>query len=240
MAETATNTVMAITDDVRERILAEPDVILNDTDLMRALVTANERSMGSNIVDLRGIAMERLEARLDRLEDTHRSVIAAAYENLAGTNQIHRAVLRMLDPLKFEDFLLALGTDVAEILRVDAVRLVLETVQPGDDPALARVGAVLCVAEPGFVEAYLRGPRNGAMRPVVLRQTHPSADGVYGDKAGWVRSEAAIRLDLGEGRLPAMLVLGSEDPHHFKPTQGTDLLAFFAGAFERAMRRWLA
>ena len=57
--------------------------------------------MGGNIVDIRGIAMERLEHRLDRLEDTHRSVIAAAYENLAGTNQIHRAILRMMDPWIF-------------------------------------------------------------------------------------------------------------------------------------------
>ncbi len=54
--------------------------------------------MGHNVVDLRGIAMERLEERLDRLEDTHRSVIAAAYDNLAGTNSIHRAVLRLLRP----------------------------------------------------------------------------------------------------------------------------------------------
>ena len=60
---------------------------------MRALVAANERALGSNVVDLRGIAMERLEARLDRLEDTHRSVIAAAYENLAGTNQIQRNII---------------------------------------------------------------------------------------------------------------------------------------------------
>ena len=44
-------------DDVRERILAEPDVILEDPDVMRALVLANEKALGSNIVDLRGIAM---------------------------------------------------------------------------------------------------------------------------------------------------------------------------------------
>ena len=37
-----------------------------------------------------------------------------------------------------------------------------------------------------------------------------------------------------------MLVMGAEDPHQFKPTQGTDLLAFFAGVFERTMRRWLS
>ena len=35
---------------------------------LTALIAANERAMGANIVDLRGIAMERLEARLDRLE----------------------------------------------------------------------------------------------------------------------------------------------------------------------------
>ena len=94
-----------IVQEIRDRIIAEPEVILEDRDLMRALIAANERAMGANIVDLRGIAMERLEARLDRLEDTHRSVIAAAYENLAGTNQVHRAILRMLDPTGFEDFL---------------------------------------------------------------------------------------------------------------------------------------
>jgi uncharacterized protein YigA (DUF484 family) len=34
--------------------------------------------------------------------------------------------------------------------------------------------------------------------------------------------------------------MGAEDPHQFKPGQGTDLLAFFGGVFERAMRRWLS
>ena len=92
-----------------------------------ALIAANERSLGSNIVDLRGIAMERLEARLDRLEDTHRTVVAAAYENLAGTNQVHRAVLSLLEATNFDDFLIRLGGDVAAMLKVDSLRLVLES-----------------------------------------------------------------------------------------------------------------
>ena len=130
-----------ITEETREQIIAQPEVILDDHEMMRALIAANERTMGANIVDLRGIAMERLESRLDRLEETHRSVIAAAYENLAGMNLIHRAVLRMLDAGDFERF---------------------------------------------------------------------------------------------------MADLGGEDPHQFRPGQGTDLLGFFGGVFERAMRRWLA
>lgn len=229
-----------IAEELRERLLAEPEVILEDRDLMRALIGANERAMGSNIVDLRGIAMERLEARLDRLEDTHRSVIAAAYENLAGTNQIHRAVLALLEPITFEGFLKNLGADVAEVLRVDCVRLVLESAQGGDDPVLQRIGDVLFVAEPGFVESYMQGGRAAPSRPVVLRQTQARSAALYGEAGDWVRSEALIRLDLGPGRLPGLLVLAAEDPHQFRPNQGTDLLAFFANVFERAMRRWLA
>lgn len=226
--------------DLRDRLLSEPELLLEDKDVMNALIAANERTMGSNIVDLRGIAMERLEARLERLEDTHRSVIAAAYENLAGTNQVHRAILQMLDPLSFEDFLKTMAADVAQTLRVDCVRLVLETVQEAEDPALRKVGDVLSIAAPGFVAEYLTGGRNVPQRPVVLRQVLPQSEAIYGDRAGWIRSEALMKLDFGTGRLPGMLVLGAEDPHQFKPTHGTDLLAFFAGIFERTMRRWLS
>ena len=207
---------------------------------MQALIAANERAMGGNIVDLRGIAMDRLETRLDRLEDTHRNVIAAAYENLAGTNQIHRAVLRMLDPVEFETFLADLGGEVADILRVDAVRLVLESVQNDDDPTIQRLGDVLNVAEPGFIDNYITGGRSGTVRQVTLRSIQNSPEHIYGGAADWIRSEACLKLNFGAGRLPGLLILGSEDPHMFGAQQGTDLLAFFAGVFERTMRRWLS
>jgi uncharacterized protein len=228
--------------DLRDLILSKPEQLLEDRDVMNALVAANERAMGSNIVDLRGIAMQRLEDRLDRLEDTHRSVIAAAYENLAGTNQVHRAILQLLDPGSFEEFLTLLAGDIARTLRVDTVRLVLETVQEDgeNDPAVRRLGEVLQVGPRGMVNGYMTYGRGIASRPVVLRPVTPLASTVYGSKSDDIRSEAVMRLDLGKGRMPAMLVFGSEDPHMFKPLHGTDLLAFFAGVFERLTRRWLA
>lgn len=229
-----------IEDKIREAIISQPDVILDDSDVMQALIAANEKAMGGNIVDLRGIAMERLETRLDRLEDTHRSVIAAAYENLAGTNQIHRAILRMLDPHEFEEFLRNLGGEVAEILRVDTVKLVLESVQSENDPAVQRLGDVLSVAEPGFIDRYLTQGRGGTVRQVTLRSVQDASEQVYGPNAEWIRSEACLKLDFGPGRLPGMLVMGAEDPHMFGPQQGTDLLGFFTGVFERSMRRWLS
>lgn len=231
---------VAISEDIRDRIISEPELILEDRDLMGALIAANERVMGGNIVDLRGVAMERLEARLDRLEETHRNVIAAAYENLAGMNQINRAILRILDPAEFEDFLNNLKEELPEILRVDAMQLVLESAVSPDDPAAKRLSEVLTVAEPGFIEFYLTRGRNIPVRQVTLRQVQPEHDLIYGEQADWIRSEALLKLELGEGRLPGMLVLGSEDPHQFNPAHGTDLLTFFAGVFERAMRRWLS
>ena len=225
---------------LREAILARPDLILNDPEMMQALVTADEQAKGENIVDLRGVAMERLEARLASLEGTHRSVISAAFENLAGTNQIHRAILRMLDPLEFEPFLRDLGGEVAQILRIDVVRLVLESPSGDSEKLAGRLDGVLSVAEPGFVSAYLAGESEAPLRQVTLRQVVAGDRGVYGEAVQQVCSEACLKLDFGPGRLPGLLVLGSFNPQQFTAQHGTDLLAFFAGVFERAMRRWLS
>lgn len=226
-------------DEWRRRILADPGLVLDDSELMRALVLTSERAMGGNVVDLRGMAMERLESRLDRLEETHRAVIAAAYENLASTNQIHRALLALLDAEKFETFVLRLGSEVAEILRVDTLQLVLESAD-GQGGGLGPLDAVLRIKPPGYVESYMSAGRPAPARPIVLRQGVPPSSGPYGKEGADLRSEALMRLDLGKGRLPGMLAMGAEDPHRFKPGQGTDLIAFFTGVFERVLRRWLA
>lgn len=230
-----TEQAAAIADDLRSRILEEPDVILEDPDVMRALIAANERALGGNIVDLRGVAMERLESRLQRLEETHKSVIAAAYENLSGMNQVHRAIMAFLEPLEFEEFLSCLAGDVAEILRVGQVRLVLESHEAGQVAELPN--RVLTIVPPGFTAEYAGQGRPA--RQVTLRRSDGNAAMVFGDGAEWVRSEACILLDFSGGRLPGMLAFGSDDPHHFTPNQGTDLLSFMGSVFERAMRRWL-
>ena len=228
-------------EDWRERVLADPELVLEDRDLMRALISANDRQMGGNIVDMRGIAMERLENRLDRLEDTHRSVIAAAYENLAGTNQVHRALLKILEQPDFETFLKALGNEIAEILRVDRIRLVLESKDVTESSAatVQKLEDVLTVVPAGFIDLYLSAGRDVPQRIVTLRQVGDSSEEIFGDAASWIGSEALLRLDLGKGRLPGMLVMGAEDPHQFRPNQGTDLLAFFTGVFERAIWKYL-
>lgn len=224
--------------DLKAKLLSDPDLILEDQDLMRALINANEQSMGSNVVDLRGIAMDRLESRLERLEDTHQSVIAAAYENLSGTNLIHSAVLRLLEPDTFVAFLRELSTAVPEAMQVSCVRLLVET--SDQEPEQTAFNDVLYIVPVGVVENYITMGRDTATRAITLRQVSPASREIYGNDAEYIKSECLLRLDLGEGRLPGVLVLGSEDPHQFRPNQGTDLLSFFGQAFERILNRWMA
>lgn len=229
-------------DKLRDQILAEPEMILGDRDVMKALAAATDSRNGQNVLDLRGVAMDRLEKRFDRLEDTHQSVIAAAYENIARSKQIQRAVLALLEPLDFTEFLQSLTSEISDILKVDAIRLCLESPvsDSGAQRALIReYGNAIGFYGPSSIEEYLTEGRNMAARAVTLRQVSNASETLYGDKATWIRSEALLRLDLGAGKLPGMLALGSEDPHQFHPNQGTDLLVFFGGVFERTMRRWL-
>ncbi|QUS36980.1 DUF484 family protein [Falsirhodobacter algicola] len=221
--------------DWRDRILSQPELVLEDHDVMRALIRAGDTRRGGNVVDLRGAAMERLETRLDALEDTHRHVIAAAYENVAGTAQIHRTILQILDAPTFPALLEGLEGDIRETLRVDTVRLVLETGEEEQDPALDRFDDVLCAVPSGFITDYA-----GREGPVILRRAAGGVETIYGDRTAWVRSEALLLLDLGAGRRPGMLAFGSQDPDQFRTGHGTDLLTFLTGVFERVMRRWLS
>lgn len=223
-------------DDLRAKIIANPDALLEDPDLMQALVGASEAERGRNVVDLRGVAMDRLSARLDRLEDTHRHVIAAAYDNIAGTQQVQRAILRMMEPQDFAAFLAALSGEVADILRVDALSLVLESADPA---ALQSDGGVLAVMPENYVEGYITLGRDMPARQVTLRPYQKVGGSLYGVRARYIKSEACLKIDLGPEKMPAMLVMGSEDPQLFTPQHGTDLLTFFAGVFERVVRRWL-
>lgn len=226
---------------VRAAILADPGIVLDDMELMRAIVRAEGAGLGRKVVDLRGVLVERLEDRLDRLEDTHREVLAAAYDNVAGTAQVHRACLALLEAEDFAAFLAVLDREVPHILGVDLVRIGLEApaAVPGTGLGPGALAPVVVALPEGGAQTYATAGRGGAPRKVVLRGLARASATVYGERAGAIRSEAAILLDLGPRTLPGVLALGAVEAERFDPEMGTDLLAFLAGVFERALRRWL-
>ena len=222
---------------LRDFIIENPRIVLDAPDVMRALLATHDETLGQNIVDLRSVAMRRLEAQLGRLEETNRSVIAAAYDNLAGTQQIHRALLKIMEPTDFGGFLTMIGTEMVDILRIDYACLIVETQNQNPDPNLAPLGPFVKPAPSGFVANYLS--QNLVEKVTLRRVTEPNIF-VYPEAIGPMGSEACLQLDFGAGTFPGLLILAAKDAEQFSPAQGTDLLTFFATIFERALRRWLA
>ncbi|WP_299361476.1 DUF484 family protein [uncultured Paracoccus sp.] len=218
----------------RGRLLSDPSLILQDRDLMRALVAAREAELGANVVDIRGRAMEALESRLDRLEAAHQTVISTAYENQTGTHTIHRAIIALLEPVDFAGFVETLQAEVAPILRVDTLRLVMEA---ADDEAHAAPDGALQMLPAGsvakLISAGRRAPRGD---DIILRKAATETRAIHGTR---VASEALLPIDLGPTRPPALLLMGSEDPSRFTPAQGTDLLRFFGQVFRLILLGWL-
>lgn len=215
----------ALDPETRDRLLADPGAILADRDLMRALVAAREAEAGDNVIDIRGRAMEALESRLDRLESTHESVIAAAYDNQSGMAVVHRAVLGLLETADLADFIAALQTDIAPLLRIETLRLVVEAgLTLPDDAVIVPEGTVDRV-----VAAGKRAPRGN---DIVLRAALVVTRPLHGRA---VASEALLPLDLGADRPRAVLLMGSTDATRFMPAHGTDLLRFFGQVFRLAL-----
>lgn len=228
---------------LREAVVADPEAVLSDPEIVRALLRAHAGSGdGRKVVDLRGALVERLESRLGRLEETHRSVVAAAYDNLAVTDSIHRAVLSVLEPDELDGVLEALARRIPTILSVDSVRLCVEAdaaswPEPPEPP--------LVVLSPGGVARYMAldlgegAEEDGPARPVALRRTSPEAALIYGADGVALGSEALVRLTFAVGAAPGMLAFGARDAERFAPDQAGDLLEFFGSVVALATRRWL-
>lgn len=224
-------------DLIRSLIVAEPGLVLGDDDVMRRLIgdSAGDRK----VVDLRDRLVERLERRLENLAVTHRTVIAAAYENVSGTQQLHRAVLSLIEPPDLASFVYRLTAEVPGMLSVDEARLCIEadvdsaTVADGFGEGLE--GRVLALPE-GTIEDYmaLDGEPSGS---VVLREAGAEAELIFGE-ANPVQSEACMQLDVAGAS--GLLVFGSADPRRFDSGHGTDLLIFLAGVVERLLVQHLA
>ena len=222
---------------VRSLILADPDLVLEDDDVMQRLV--GEQKGDRQVIDLRDRLVERLEQRLEKMSTQQRSIIAAAYENVAGTNQVHRAVLALLEPSELPAFLMRLTVDVPAMLGLEEARLCLEAnvteTGPAEGFGAHLHGRVMAMPE-GTIEGYL-ALDGTPPEQITLREAGAEAELIFGE-ANPVQSEALMRLDIAGA--PAMMAFGSSDPKKFDPSHGTDLLTFLAGVVERLLTQRLS
>jgi uncharacterized protein YigA (DUF484 family) len=225
-------------DAVRTELIANPHLLLDDKDIMAALIAGGDDRIGNNVFDLRNMALQHMSKRLDELSETHSTVVSTAYDNLATANQINRAILALLDPQSFAAFLAFLETTLADSLNVDIARLCLETpVVRINGEKQKEYGEGVAFLTPNAIAKYVAG--GASPKPVTLRQIPTASEQIYGDTAPQIKSEALVVIQLGAGKQPGVLALGSNDAEQLTGGQATDLLLFYGAVFERVMRRWL-
>lgn len=231
-------------DQIRAMILEDPATVLDDRDVIRALISARPQETDDRkVVDLRGVLVDRLEDKLNRLEGTHRNVIAAAYENLSGTQQVHRAVLALLGAKDFDSYLWAMTEKMKSILTLADVRLCVEadSVEAGAPLGPEGPHRDTIIGLPiGAAAAYCGQEEFWPGKRVILRAMPEAGSLIYGQVAKTYTSEAVLKLEIGEAQVPMLLLMASTDIDRFRPDQASDLLAFLALTFEALTERWLS
>ena len=228
-------------DKLREEILAKAQEILNDETLLRALIEASDKNLGNKIVDIRSVAMKKMDGELKKIKRSNQQVIATAYENLVGMKQVHQVVLRSLEQNNFDEFITNLNTEACDILRVDCIRLGLETHSSlqNNENNESNLSELINLYPVNFVDTYISQGKINGTDEVVLRPTPKGSDQVYGKHSKNLKSEGCIKLKIGNEKIIGILALASNEKEKFTAQQGVELLKFLGSVFERRISHWL-
>ena len=228
-------------DKLREEILAKAHEILNDETLLRALIEASDKNLGNKIVDLRSVAMKKMDGEVKKLKRSNQQVIATAYENLVGMKQVHQVVLKTLEQNNFDEFITNLNTEVCDILRVDCIRLGFETHSSFQNTKKYEQKFLesLDLYNVNFDNTNISQGEYNSSDEVVLRPTPKGSEQLYGKLSKNLKSEGCIKLHLGNEKIIGILALASKEREKFTAQQGVELLKFMGSVFERRISHWL-
>jgi uncharacterized protein len=219
----ATGMTQPTPEDVRAFLLAHPDFVREDAELLAVLA----RSGGEeDVIDLGTAARDKLLEEVRQLKALNEGIVETARANLATQSQIHMAVLALLEV----DSLTALDRKISSrltgTLGVDVCRILIEGHAP------LRKGESILGASEGFVSEIL-GKKVERLGPVDPDTAHA----LYGQQGARVKSQAIVRLDFGGH--DGLMALAARDTQLFQSGQGTELLNFLARAIERMIVQWL-
>ena len=228
-------------DQLGEEILVKAHEILNDETLLRALIEASDKNLGSKIVDLRSVAMQKMDGELKKLKRSNQQVIATAYENLVGMKQVHQVVLKSLEQNNFDEFITNLDTEACNILRVDCIKIGLETHSSlqNNEKYDSKLSKLLDLYPVNFVDTYISQGENNNIDDVILRPTPKGSEQLYGKISKSLKSEGCIKLRIGNKKIIGILALASKEREKFTAQQGVELLKFMGSVFERRISHWL-
>ena len=216
--------------DVADYLRRNPDFLCKHPEILDDL-RAPGREESSGVIDFQQAMVERLRERVDEATAARDALVVTGRNNLSAQSRVHKAVVAFMGARCFEQLIERATTDLAVMLDLDVVTLGVERT----DLTIPRprLGGI-CQLEPDSVDAVI-----GHNRRIRLRSEVEGDPMLFGAGAGLVASDALIRLTISRQTPPALLALGSHEPEHFHPGQGSELLLFLGEALESSIRGWL-
>lgn len=188
-----------------------PDFFVSRPHLLQNMTPPARWNNGS-VVDLQRHWVDVLTGERDGLRECASSVIETSRVNLATQVRMHAAVLALLEASTLDEVVDLVSDELPRLFDVDMACVGLE------DPAHGSDGMAVLPAG-----AVARAVGN---RDVVLIGRFADDGALFGAAHDEIHSAALVRLDLGEGEAPGLLVFGSSVADTFSPRQGKELLQF--------------
>ena len=220
---------------IRDQIIANPRLVLDDVEVLQALASVQNDGLGDNVIDGRGMAIRRLEQKLRQLGAENRLLKEVLHENSEAVHRIHLAALTLLEIKDFKQLADFLAGELPKVMKVEVIRLLLMESLTGrtrDSLAEFAVGRVDESVRRAYIDQV-----EGKPEKVVLREVPGDSARVYGTTGKPIRSEALLPVALNGSDLAGVLVVGSSNPDSFQPNMSTDLLELIGKVFAMTVVR---
>jgi len=218
---------------VKAYLRANPQIVINDPDLLCALLPDAIAEEGA-VRDVQRVAIEHLRSQTNELIRQRDRAFDTLRLNGSVLRITERAVLAILEARNFEDMINVITKRLPSIIEVDCIVMCMEEFGGiGEDLSLVEDLGVRIVPECA-VDAALGEGGNSA-----LKSDTTGIRTLFGDNADDVQSYALIRLAAGPTAPAGLLAIGSHSPKAFHPSQGADMVEFLARIIERQICSWL-
>jgi len=225
-----------LNEDVRQKILKNPDLVLLDQEIFMSLINENNFSNDENIVDIRNIFLKRLGAKLENLKKANNKILKHAYENQLSVNKIHRCCLSVLDSKTIQELFMLILDEFPVFLKITSIQLVLEKTVKFDGD----IKKIIYASQEELLN-FSKFAGFTQSRLVILREDlsykHRSNLGLDSFQDN-VKSEAILSINVKD-KVIGFIFLESNEKKTFSIDQATDYLEFLSKIISKQIESFL-
>lgn len=218
---------------VKAYLLAHPNILTDDPDLLCALIPAAKGQEGA-VLDVQRVAIDHLKNQSKELMRQRDRAFDTLRQNSVTARITENAILSIMESRNFEDMVRMVTKRLPSMIEVDHIVLCMEEF----DRAAATMAMIkeigIHIVPECTVDAALGMGGNS-----VLKSKTKGIKTLFGDVADDVQSYALLRLAISPDAPQGLLAIGSSQPNTFHPSLGSDMLEFLSRVIERQIGSWL-